>query len=203
MDHENIREIRIDPIVPTQSVLISTARGNRPHKEELPPTRDVRDYVASCPFCRGNEHLRPPAAFQIPVTGKWEIRAVENPYPILSDVPLPPEVTQGIQQAVEGYGHHEVIIDHPNHGIALDQMSEQHLVLLFAFYRERMRFLYNTDHRIRYVLIFKNFGKVAGGSMPHTHSQLIACPCAVLAAGCGLFFCYCYRQAGLRRLRPK
>ena len=34
------------------------------------------------------------------------------------------------------------------------------------------RFLYNTDPRIRYVLIFKNFGKAAGGSMPHTHTQI-------------------------------
>lgn len=176
MEHEIIREIRIDPIVPTQSVLISTARGNRPHKEELPPERDLSTYVESCPFCRGNEHLTPLAALQVPATGEWEIRAVKNPFPILADDSLPLGVTGGLQQAVEGYGHHEVIIDHSNHGIALDQMSEQHLTLLFAFYRDRMRFLYNTDPRIRYILVFKNFGKAAGGSMVHTHSQLIAMP---------------------------
>ena len=31
-----LREIRINPIVPTESVLVSTARGLRPRKEEKP-----------------------------------------------------------------------------------------------------------------------------------------------------------------------
>lgn len=82
----------------------------------------------------------------------------------------------GIQHAIEGYGHHEIIIDHFNHGIALQQFTEKHLALLFRVYRDRMEFLYNSDHRIRYVLVFKNFGRAAGGSMSHTHSQLIAMP---------------------------
>ncbi len=177
MDHENIREIRIDPIVPTQSVLISTARGNRPRQDkETPLARDVREHVESCPFCRGNEHQTPPPVFQIPATPEWDIRIVENLYPILDDTLLTPGLTTGIQQAIEGYGHHEVIIDHSNHGITIHQMNEQHLALLFAVYRDRMHFLYNTDPRIRYILVFKNFGKAAGGSMGHTHSQLIAMP---------------------------
>ena len=94
----------------------------------------------------------------------------------LLDDPLPPGLPPGIQQAIEGYGHHEVIIDHANHGITLHQMSNRHLALLLGVYRERMHSLYKTDARIRYILVFKNFGKAAGGSMPHTHSQLIAMP---------------------------
>ena len=43
-------------------------------------------------------------------------------------------------------------------------------------YRERMAALYSSDKRIRYVLIFKNFGLAAGASIPHTHSQVIAMP---------------------------
>ncbi len=177
MDHENIREIRIDPIVPSQSVLISTARGKRPGKEaEQPPTRDERAHAENCPFCRGNEHLTPPPTYQTPEGESWDIRIVKNPFPILADDLLPTGLPPGIQQAIEGYGHHEVIIDHANHGIALQQMSEAHLALLFSVYRDRMRFLYDTDPRIRYILVFKNFGKAAGGSMAHTHSQLIAMP---------------------------
>ena len=176
MEYKNIREIRIDPIVPSLSVLISTARGKRPRKHEQPPARDVREHVDNCPFCPGNEHLTPPAAYQVPETEKWSIRIVENLYPVLDDDPLPAELPSGLQRAIEGYGHHEVIIDHPNHGVALHEMSEEHLALLFSVYRERMSFLYTTDPRIMYVLVFKNFGKAAGGSMPHTHSQLIAMP---------------------------
>jgi UDPglucose--hexose-1-phosphate uridylyltransferase len=176
MDDKVIREIRIDPIVPTQSVLISTVRGKRPRQDETPLSRDLREYVETCPFCRGNEHNTPPASFQIPDTGEWNIRIVENLYPILDDDPLIPGLPPGMQQAIEGYGYHEVIIDHSNHGITLHQMSEKHLSLLLDVYRDRMRTLYKTDPRIRYVLVFKNFGKAAGASMPHSHSQIIAMP---------------------------
>lgn len=176
MDNQNIREIRIDPVVPTLSVLISTARGKRPRKNEPGPVRDVREYVAICPFCRGNEDQTPPSICQQPATGEWDIRVIENLYPILDDDPLPLGLSPGMQQISEGYGHHEIIIDHFNHGIALHQIDERHLTLLFTVYQERMRFLYNNDPRIRYVLVFKNFGKASGGSIPHTHSQLIAMP---------------------------
>lgn len=176
MDDKIIREIRIDPIVPTQSVLISTARGNRPRQKETPVSRDLREYVETCPFCQGNEHQTPPASIQVPDAGKWNIRIVENLYPILDDAPLTPALPPAMQQAIEGYGYHEVIIDHPNHGIALHEMSVQHLVLLWDVYRDRMQTLYETDPRIRYVLIFKNFGKAAGASIPHSHSQIIAMP---------------------------
>ncbi|CAK8718787.1 hypothetical protein GMJAKD_08055 [Candidatus Electrothrix aarhusensis] len=56
MDNKDIREIRIDLIVPTKSVLISTARGKRPRKEKAPLSRDVREHVETCPFCPGNEN---------------------------------------------------------------------------------------------------------------------------------------------------
>lgn len=176
MSPSDIREIRVDPVVPSQSVLISTARGRRPAQKEPPPVRDVREQVAACPFCRGNEHLTPPAVLAVPAPRDWRIRVVENPYPLLDDEPLPSAMPPGLQRVMEGYGHHEVVIDHPHHGIALHEMSENHLASLFAVYQDRMRWLYDTDPRIRYVLVFKNFGQAAGGSMPHTHSQLIAMP---------------------------
>lgn len=50
-----MREIRINPIVPTESVLVATARGMRPKKAEEKVERDTRAVVETCPFCRGNE----------------------------------------------------------------------------------------------------------------------------------------------------
>ena len=62
-----LREIRINPIVPSESVLVATARGTRPKKaEELAP-RDSRAHVATCPFCRGNEDKTPPTILSVPV----------------------------------------------------------------------------------------------------------------------------------------
>ena len=171
-----IREIRINPIVPSESVLVATARGMRPKKAEEPAPRDTRVHVDTCPFCRGNEEKTPPEISTYPDSGDWEIRIVENLYPVLGDDRSDASFSFGLQQAMDGYGRHEVMIDHFQHGIAVHEMSDSHLAMLFGAYQDRMKQLYESDPRLRYVLVFKNFGPAAGGSIPHTHSQIIATP---------------------------
>lgn len=171
-----IREIRINPIIPSESVLVATARSMRPKKAEEPASRDTRKRVETCPFCKGNEHQTPPTLLAVPTEPEWVIRIVENLYPMLGDNRSEGCLTFGLQQTIDGYGRHEVIIDHPEHGIALHEMSVAHLSCLFQTYRDRMRVLYASDSRLKYVLAFKNFGPAAGASIPHTHSQLIAMP---------------------------
>jgi UDPglucose--hexose-1-phosphate uridylyltransferase len=172
-----IREIRINPIVPAESVLVATARSMRPKQAEAPAPRDTRTHVETCPFCSGNEHMTPPAiATYPPGEEAWAVRIVENLYPVLGDDRRNPNFSFGLQQTIDGYGRHEVIIDHNHHGISVHEMSAAHIAMLFGAYRERMAQLYASDERLRYVLVFKNFGPAAGGSIPHTHSQVIATP---------------------------
>jgi len=171
-----IREIRINPIVPTESVLIATARSLRPHKSEEPAPRDTREHVDTCPFCRGNEARTPPEILRLPANGEWELRIVENLFPVLGNDRSQTDLIFGLQQAIDGYGRHEVIVDHPHHGIAIHEMSQHHLAMLFGAYQLRIRQLYEMDARLKYVLVFKNFGPAAGASMAHTHSQIIALP---------------------------
>ena len=172
---KSLREIRINPIVPTESVLVATARGMRPKKAEDKVERDTRSRVETCPFCRGNEDKTPPAIAQFP-DSEWAVRIVPNLYPVLGDDTPQTNISFGLQQVIDGYGRHEVIIDNPDHGVAIHQMSEAHLSLLFGIYRQRMQELYESDDRLKYVLVFKNFGPAAGASIPHTHSQIIATP---------------------------
>ncbi|MBT9590335.1 MAG: DUF4931 domain-containing protein, partial [Thiobacillus sp.] len=175
-ESNEVREIRTNPIVPSESVLVATARSMRPKKaEELAP-RDTRKRVETCPFCRGNEHKTPPLIMAWPPEGEWAIRMVENLYPVLGDDRSQLNFTFGLQQTIDGYGRHEVIIDHHEHGIAVHEMTEDHLAALFGVYQTRMRQLFASDERLKYVLIFKNFGPAAGASIPHTHSQVIAMP---------------------------
>jgi len=175
-DNSEVREIRINPVVPSESVLVATARSMRPKKaEELAP-RDTRKHVETCPFCRGNEHKTPPVILRWPLEGDWQIRMVENLYPVLGDDREQAGFNFGLQQTIDGYGRHEVIIDHHEHGIAVHEMAESHLAALFGVYQTRMRQLFESDDRLKYVLVFKNFGPAAGASIPHTHSQVIAMP---------------------------
>lgn len=172
----SLREIRINPIVPTESVLIATARGMRPKKMEEQVTRDNRSHVDTCPFCRGNEEKTPPPISSFPSEEAWDIRIVPNLYPVLGDDNAQSSLSFGLQQVIDGYGRHEVIIDNPNHGITLHEMTREHLANLFCVYQQRMAQLYQSDERLKYVLVFKNFGAAAGASIPHTHSQIIATP---------------------------
>ncbi len=174
--NNSLREIRINPIIPSESVLVATARGMRPKKAEAPAPRDTRKWVETCPFCRGNEHKTPPTILAVPGEQDWRIRIVENLYPVLGDDRSENNLSFGLQQTIDGYGRHEVIIDHYEHGIAVHEMSEAHVAELFHTYRERMKTLYAGDSRLKYVLAFKNFGPAAGASIPHTHSQIIATP---------------------------
>jgi UDPglucose--hexose-1-phosphate uridylyltransferase len=176
LKEQNLREIRINPIVPSDSVVIATARNMRPRKAEEPAPRDTRKHVDTCPFCKGNEDKTPETLSAFPDEENWQIRIVENLYPVLGDDADPSSINFGLNQAILGYGRHEVIIDHSNHGIAIHEMEKDHLSLLFKAYRERMKDLYASDKRLKYVLVFKNFGPAAGASIPHTHSQLVATP---------------------------
>ena len=173
---KSIREIRINPVVPTESVLVATARSMRPKQAEQAAPRDTRNHVDTCPFCTGNEHMTPPQISAYPDDKNWEIRIVENLYPVLGDDQRSSDFSFGLQQTIDGYGRHEVIIDHDHHGIGVHEMTAEHLAMLFGAYRDRIVQLYESDDRLRYVLVFKNFGPAAGGSIPHTHSQIIATP---------------------------
>ncbi len=175
-DSGAVREIRINPIVPSESVLVATARSMRPRKAEDPAPRDTRLHVETCPFCRGNEDKTPPEIQRVPPQGEWQIRIVENLYPVLGDNRGSAGLVFGLQQAIDGYGRHEVIVDSAQHGIAIHEMGHTHLQKLFSTYQSRMAQLYEMDERLQYVLVFKNFGPAAGASMAHTHSQIIATP---------------------------
>ena len=170
------REIRINPIVPSESVLVATARSLRPKKAEERAPRDTRKQVDTCPFCVGNEKMTPPALSVYPQSGDWRIRIVENLYPVLGEDRATSNFSFGLQQVIDGYGRHEVIIDHPEHGAAVHEMDVAHLELLFGAYQDRMRELFAANPRLQYVLVFKNFGPAAGASIAHTHSQIIAMP---------------------------
>lgn len=176
MADDTMREIRINPIVPSESVLVATARGMRPRKKEETITRDTREHVETCPFCKGNEDKTPATIAAFPNDQDWRIRIVENLFPVLGDDRDDAAINFGLQQVISGYGRHEVIIDHFKHGISVYEMTEEHLQMLFSAYRQRITELYESDPRLKYALVFKNFGPAAGASIPHTHSQIIAMP---------------------------
>jgi UDPglucose--hexose-1-phosphate uridylyltransferase len=72
-------------------------------------------------------------------------------------------------------GHHEVLVESPNHdGDPADAELPQ-LTLLVNAYIDRLREL-SAKPYVKYVSIFRNYGREAGASLSHAHSQIIATP---------------------------
>jgi UDPglucose--hexose-1-phosphate uridylyltransferase len=82
---------------------------------------------------------------------------------------------QGIYDKMNGIGAHEVVIETPNPSLQLEQQSVEGIGRVMETYKIRMTDLLR-DPRFRYILVFKNFGKQAGATIGHPHSQLIATP---------------------------
>ncbi len=170
-------ELRKDPVT-GRWVIISVERGKRPSDFKSPKEEDEGSF---CPFCEGNEHVTPPEIYAVrepgtaPNESGWKVRVVSNKFPALQIEGDLGKRAEGIYDRMNGVGAHEVIIETPEHGVGLADLSVEHVWLVVQTYKERVLDL-GKDHRLRYSLVFKNWGRSAGASLSHTHSQLIATP---------------------------
>lgn len=171
-------ELRRDPIT-GRWVIISVERGKRPTDFISPSSQ--RKKGGFCPFCPGNEYTTPPEimAFRSPGTKPntpgWKLRVMPNKFPALEIYGDLNKMGEGIFDRMNGIGAHEVIVETPEHFQSLATLPLKTVEdVLWAYYL-RLTDL-KKDGRFKYVMIFKNEGEVAGASLEHTHSQLIALP---------------------------
>ena len=170
-------ELRKDPII-NRWVIISTERGRRP-SEFLP--EEIRKRGGFCPLCEGNEDKTPPEVFAVRENGSppnstgWTLRVVPNKFPALRIEGELNREGEGLYDKMNGVGVHEVVIETPKHGETLSTLPIDKVILVLTAYRERILDL-ARDPRIRYILVFKNYGTAAGASLEHSHSQVIALP---------------------------
>ena len=166
-------EIRKDPVF-GRWVIVAAQRGQRPNEFLAPPVEGGGVY--SCPFCAGAEGQTPPAVYSLPgKNGSWRLRVVGNKYPALVSEGSTDSRHEGIYDSMDGVGSHEVVIETPEHGLRLEEMSPDAVTDVIKTFILRMREI-KKDPRIKYVMIFKNHGRNAGASLAHPHSQIVAMP---------------------------
>src|SRR5205823_2721300 len=108
------------------------SRAQRPHelrKGAAGPPAAESQFEKSCPFCPGNEGLTPREIYRIPAAGggsaPWSVRVTPNKFPALRIEEDDKHYGDGFRH-IGGCGAHEVIIESPNHSLALaDQPVEQ------------------------------------------------------------------------------
>jgi UDPglucose--hexose-1-phosphate uridylyltransferase len=160
-------ELRQDPIT-RDWVIVNPERAQRP--------KDDGAARGACPFCPGNESLTPAAVDSLEEAGRWSVRAVPNRFPALRvDAPAAEAVPAGWRRRA-GYGHHEVIVESPEHDAALADMPPAQVRRVLEMYARRFRALAGRDGRVRQVVLFRNHGARAGTSLGHPHAQIVATP---------------------------
>lgn len=176
-------ELRQDPI--TQNwVIISTERAKRPSDFFSSKNREQKEKATikdTCPFCPGNEEQTPPEVFALRSpdtradTPGWQVRVVPNKFAALLPEENGGEQKAGLYRSLPGKGVHEVIIEIPEHETSFPNYPPQQAIRVIQAWRQRY-LQHSQEGDLKYIQIFKNQGQIAGASLEHPHSQLLATP---------------------------
>lgn len=169
-------------------VIIAPERRKRPSDFKF--DRIQRDDAEKCPFCPGNEHMTTPAILlyilkngeiitdrdkdDVRVEG-WSLRVIKNMYPALGPSDRFEEFCEGLRFWRNGTGEHEVIIESPEHNGQIQTLDEKQLHLIFRSYVDRFNALKGLPF-VKYISLYRNYGRAAGASLTHPHSQIVAVP---------------------------
>lgn len=168
-------ELRKDPIV-QRWVVMAPDRAKRPSDVKDDPKFVVGEFD---PFAEGNEASTPPEIMAYRNYGSqpngpgWRVRVVPNKFPALQIEGNLEKRGDGIYDLMNGIGAHEVVIECPHGETNMSRLSVDNIREVLWVYHDRLVDL-KRDRRLVHALIFKNKGALAGASLQHCHSQLMA-----------------------------
>jgi UDPglucose--hexose-1-phosphate uridylyltransferase len=120
----------------------------------------TQEELDTCPFCEGREDHTPPETFAIAPAGRapdtpgWSVRVVPNKYP--------------------AFEHHEVVIHTPWHARSFGELSVEEAHAVAHAWTARAEAA--RAARYAHLQAVLNEGREAGGSLAHSHSQIVWLP---------------------------
>jgi UDPglucose--hexose-1-phosphate uridylyltransferase len=156
-------------------VIIAPGRSQRPsdiNAHDIPAKPAPSN---SCPFCPGREQDTGEEVLRYGEESAWSLRAVRNKYSALDPSHSVERKYQGLFLQSDSYGAAEVIIESPEHGLQLQEMKVDVIERVLHAFRDRAQAIGSMPN-VSIVMIFRNHGPLAGTSLAHPHSQIIASP---------------------------
>ncbi|HBP01134.1 MAG: Galactose-1-phosphate uridylyltransferase [Candidatus Moranbacteria bacterium GW2011_GWE2_47_10] len=169
-----VSELRQD-LVTGDWVVIATGRAKRPDEfgkyERVKNDTGIDNCLFEDPVATGQEK---DVLIYHREDGEWTLRVFPNKYPAFARGALPKNLDDGPYFAMNGSGYHEVVVtrDHYKH---IQDMEDAEVAEIFDAFQDRYLELMNRKS-VNYVALFHNYGKEAGASISHPHSQLMAIP---------------------------
>jgi UDPglucose--hexose-1-phosphate uridylyltransferase len=151
-------ELRKDPITRSWVVV-----GHR---------EDVAASSLGCPFCPPKVDSQQ-SLLRLPPQGPWQVMVMPHPDPLYRVEGEPGRKADGIYDTMRAVGADEIVIETPEHDRKLEDLSENHILLVMEAWRQRIEDL-KRDLRFKYVSVFKNYGALAAQVGTHSHSQVTA-----------------------------
>jgi len=103
----------------------------------------------------------------------WSARSVVHPTPLYHIEGEPGRRGDGIYDCMSSVGAHEVLVENPRHDRHIWNASDDEIAHFLRLAAERILDL-KRDPRIKYISLFKDYGKNAGQEFAHPTSQLTA-----------------------------
>ena len=177
-------ELRLD-LASKDWVIIATGRARRPEtfKQEKKEKGEISKN--QCPFCDLKKQETPTLIFSNgkklnfkpgdKIPENWTTIVIPNKYPAFSPGKSLDKRTEGnLYQTINAVGFHEVVIT-KNHEKQLAQLSIKEIKEVLDVYQERYLDLEKKKF-VNHISVFHNYGREAGASVPHSHSQIITTP---------------------------
>lgn len=167
-------ELRQD-IITGDWVVIATGRAKRPEDFVGSRQEELNEDVSKCLFCDPEETgQEKDVLMYVDSLDKWTLRVFPNKYPAIERGKKIRLLDEGPYHATTGVGYHEIFVtrDHQRH---LPDLEIGEIAEVFDAYSDRYLHLMKRKS-VSFVSIFHNYGKEAGASISHPHSQLIAVP---------------------------
>jgi UDPglucose--hexose-1-phosphate uridylyltransferase len=173
-------EFRKD-IVTREWVILAKERAKKPSDFVQKTEPEKEQQSGLCPFCPGNEELTPKEVLGYRRNGGkadgpgWHLRVTPNKFPALLPDGELHRRDYRIFDTMDGVGIHEVVIETPEHNKSIDMLDVEYVEEVVWAYRERYDAIAKHPE-IKYIIIFRNHGRIAGSSLTHPHSQIVAMP---------------------------